>query len=74
MSRFVLNTPVNSNHIKLVRQSGATWRKSANNSDFAFDDCSGHIPLRYPGRRPGLRPVASWNLAYRTLSSSVAAS
>jgi len=24
MSRFVLNTPVNSNHIKLVRQSGAT--------------------------------------------------
>jgi len=32
-----------------------------------------HIPLRYPGRRPGLRPgrrpVASWNLAYFTLSS-----
>jgi len=32
------------------------------------------IPLRYPGRRPGRRPVASWSLAYRALSSSLAAS
>jgi len=28
-----------------------------------------HIPLRYPGRRP----VASWNLAYHALFSSLAA-
>jgi len=35
-----------------------------------------HIPLRYPGRRPALRPgrrpVASRNLAYHALSSSLA--
>jgi len=38
----------------------------------------GQIPLRYPGRRlglrPGRRPVASWNLAYHALSSSLAGS
>jgi len=36
------------------------------------------IPLRYPGRRrglrPGRRPAASWNLAYDALSSLLAAS
>jgi len=34
----------------------------------------GQIPLRYPGRKLGRRPVASWNLAYRALSSSLVAS
>ena len=34
----------------------------------------GQILLRYPGRRPGRRPAASWNLAYHALSSSLAAS
>ena len=29
----------------------------------------GQIPLRYPGRRPGSRPAASWNLAYHALSN-----
>ena len=36
----------------------------------------GQIPLRYPGCRHrlqrGRRPVASWNLAYHTLSSELA--
>ena len=32
------------------------------------------IALRYPGRRPGRGPAASWILAYHALSSSLAAS
>ena len=49
--------------------------------DNARSASKGHIPLRYSGRRPGLRdlrpsrrPVASSNLAYHALSSSLEAS
>jgi len=50
-------------------------RDSSNSSNLVADRFAAglsEIPLRYPGRRPGRRLVASWNLAYHALSCSLA--